>query len=253
MTCVSAHLYLYENGEIAIEINGENEAGINMNIGIQDESGLVGITQVCNGDPTALLLDPAVFVFARCPNGPVPTSLTCTSEYAGIDDSAIYRYIPSGDPHGHVIEPPLYHFPTDITGSFGGSSEFELAVDLSAMNGGAGFPFYGTSYTSAVMDLNGKLLLGSTGPLVGYYDDGRTGCTPNGIPQPMIMVAYDNLEDGGYAIGFESTCPRVSQFGGSQGCMVIVWANVEHYYDDFKKRGVNPPWEYVSAWQATVI
>ena len=166
---------------------------------------------------------------------------TCQNDYEGIDQLGSYRFISSRYPHGHSIAAEELFFPTDSTGTLSAGSE--LAIDLSPMNGGGGFPFYGTSYFSATMDSNGKLLLGSTGPLVGYPDYGSTPCTPNGIPQPMIMVAYDDLEDSMYAIGFESPCPRVSQFGGPQGCMVIVWENVIH---GFKKRGVdNPLWEYV--------
>ena len=209
--------------------------GLSLNIGLQDDTGAEGLSAVCDegADGTNIVGD--VFFFWPCPS----VLGMCDTPYA-VDQTDTYRYIrPPGIPSTAVL-----FTPTDTTGSFMGSNEFELAVDLSPMNGGAGFPFYGTSYTSAVMDLNGKLMLGS-GPLVGMSDFGNTPCPPNGIPQPLIMVAYDNLEDGGYAIGFESTCPRVSQFGGPLGCMVIVWANVEHYYDDFKKRGANPPWEYV--------
>jgi hypothetical protein len=106
-----------------------------------------------------------------------------------------------------------------------------LALPLGALNGGRGFPFYGTFRTTVAMSTNGYLDFEPSGA-----SDLQTNQCPLPdpiVPNTLIAALWDDLvlanppdpARGGYQEAF-SACPY-SQ-GGDGACVIFQWHNADH-------------------------
>jgi hypothetical protein len=160
---------------------------------------------------------------------------------AAVIDGFGYRAVASTEPGGPVIGTF-----TSISGSGGrltfvkiddfnaANADDGLAPDrpLTALNGGAGFPFYGTMRTAAQMTVNGFLGFTFSMNLTSLSN----ACPlPNAaLPSDGIAVLWNDLiianspDDtrGGYQQSF-STCPYAQ--GGGDACTIFEWYRVRNY------------------------
>lgn len=107
-----------------------------------------------------------------------------------------------------------------------------LSIPLNALNGGIGFPFFGTPRTSVNMSTNGFLHF----DLNGTSDALANNCPIQNATEPNNIIAayWDDLVlrnppstlAGGYFQVF-SPCPYSD--GGTGDCVVFQWDNADHF------------------------
>jgi len=106
-----------------------------------------------------------------------------------------------------------------------------LDVPLAALNGGRGFPFYGTFHTTVAMSTNGILDFAPS-PASDVPNNHCPLPDPT-VPNTIIAVLWDDLvlanapdpARGGYVQAF-ATCPYAE--GGAGACVVFQWHRADH-------------------------
>lgn len=160
---------------------------------------------------------------------------------AFVADEYGYRGIASTDPDGPVVGAFTSIAGTGTRVTFFQAPEFTIAnsddgtavdLPLTALNGGAGFPFYGTYRAVAHMTTNGFLAF-TRGATVGSLSN---QCPLPGVNEPSdgIAVLWDDLTianppdatRGGYVQSF-GTCPFAQ--GGAGACVVFEWYRIRHF------------------------
>lgn len=104
-----------------------------------------------------------------------------------------------------------------------------INIPLTILNSGAGFPFYGNSYTEVHMSTNGLL----TFTLTSNSDTLTNTCPAQSAAEPnnAIYVLWDDLDlrgatAGGFTQSFNN-CPLTS--GGTSACVIFQWNNADHF------------------------
>ena len=151
-----------------------------------------------------------------------------------------YRSIRSADPGGPPFLPFVDISTTGTRLTFVDPDNVVVAnaddgvafdLPLGALNGGRGFPFYGTFHTTVAMSTNGFLDFEPSGA----SDVANNQCPlpdPT-VPNTLIAVLWDDLvlenppdsARGGFQQAF-STCPYPQ--GGAGACVIFEWYRADH-------------------------
>jgi hypothetical protein len=160
--------------------------------------------------------------------------------HAAGPDAFGYRSVGSADPGGPPVLPfvdvsatgtRLTFVDPDAVSVPNADDGVALDLPLGALNGGRGFPFYGTFRTTVAMSTNGFL----------DFEPGGASDVPNNhcplpdptVPDTLIAVLWDDLVlenppdtlRGGFQQAF-ATCPYPQ--GGTGACVVFQWHNADH-------------------------
>jgi hypothetical protein len=155
-------------------------------------------------------------------------------------DAFGYRSVRSADPGGPSFLPfvdisttgtRLTFVDADALAVPNADDGVAIGLPLAALNGGRGFPFYGTFRTTVAMSTNGFLDFEPSGA----SDVPNNHCPlPNpAVPNTVIAALWDDLvlanppdpTRGGFQQAF-STCPYAD--GGPGACVIFEWYRADH-------------------------